>query len=383
MISAFRWVRRDCAIQPSTASWSSRLAVGVWLAAVMALLASACSSSSDDDHAKPAAPVALANFCAQWAAAVCTGIQNCCTDTARKYVDVATCNAMQAERCNSDYFPALSGGQYTYDAAAAGEIVARVSRSNSACAEPDGQISLTSLVGPALPPGAPCRLFTGMIAANPCVGSYCKPAADGTSSSCALTPAQGEPCPDLICASGLACIRLPNASAATCEPVAAGNGTSCSGQTAKCPLGQVCRYSDAGIAGFFKNGTYPTTYQCLPQLGNGAQTLEPYTCSSGLMRLGETSINCVACTSSNDCAQPSTNTGTVQLISIDTYSGYCDAGACHDGMNNPPLGSKPKDAVCFSDAECRSQSCPKVAQSLGHCGAPNVNQLFCGAPTAI
>jgi hypothetical protein len=360
-----------------------------------AVVFAACSSSSSDSKSAPAEPIELGVFCAELGKARCAGIQKCCPTTTGKYADAESCSQAEQRRCESTMQPVLASAQYVFDAAAAGEYVARVKRSGERCAEPDGSLDTAALLGPGLSPGAACQIDIGAVTTNPCQGtSFCKPTSTGLrSGTCLLTPGEGELCPDALCAAGLGC--RSETGGARCRSLPK-EGDACS-RTSSSSCGPTlrCMLTPASIAELL-NPTPPTEpfnpldppasmqeYACQLARKNGDATLEPGDCASGLSLVDQASasIRCVACRSHEDCYSPST--GVFEpYVSIDNYSGFCENGVCKPGDDGALPASKPAEAICFAATECRSQTCDRPNSMLGHCGAANLTALFCTVPFA-
>jgi hypothetical protein len=362
-----------------------------WLLLSAGVIA-ACSSSSSDSSSAPAKPIELGLFCAELGKARCAGVQKCCPTTASKYADQETCSQAEQRRCESTMLPILASAQYVFDAAAAGEYVARVERSGESCAEPDGPLNPSTLLGPALLPGAACQIDVAVVSTNPCQGtSFCKPTSAGVpSGTCLLTPGEGELCPDALCATGLGC--RSETGGARCRPLPK-EGDTCSGTSSSCGPTLRCMLTPASIAELFSS-TPPTDpfdprapsgpkqeYACQLPRKNGDATLEPRDCESGLVFLAQDAPRCVACRSHEDCYTPS-NATFDEYISIDSSSGYCEKGMCKPGGQEALPGSKPAKAICNAATECRSQTCERPSSASGQCGPANLTALFCTVPFA-
>lgn len=357
------------------------------LALAAALILAGCSSGGDSggNSPAPADPVPLTAFCAEWSAARCAGVQRCCTQTTGKYADDAACAAGETALCEATMLPALGNPQFIYDEQAGGDLIARLRRSGDGCREPDGALEITGLLKPALEPGSACDLAgAAALGGNPCKGTICKPAsAESTAGTCLVLPAEGELCPDLFCAAGLVCTSETDGDRCRPAPPLPAEGSSCDGSSDDlCAPGLRCMPTTAALRAYFSGGDYPEEHTCQPLHKNGEQALDPGDCESGLMKItsqASLAATCTACRSHQDCYSQNTDAFD-GLVSVDNYSGYCDQGVCHDGLNDVAPGSKSEGAICFDVAECRSLSCDRTPGAYGHCQEANVEALFCTTP---
>jgi hypothetical protein len=335
-----------------------------------------CSSGS------PApAPVDLAAFCPQWAAARCPGIQTCCTQAAGKYADAAACATGEQTLCEATLLPTLSNPQYVYDAAAAGVLIARVRAAGKGCGEAAGPLGIAQVLKPGVEPGGACDLAQAVVL--PCKESYCKTdSATPLQGTCVPLPLVGQACPDGVCAAGSACTVDPASAEMRCTLLPAA-GQKCQNLGEVCSPTLSCRPTPEALRAFYGPGATGQELlnglACLAPRANGMQAYQPEDCASGLVTLARITPTCVACTNNVDCLYDGANPNDV-TFSIDDSTGYCEGGVCHDGASAPPA-SKPEGARCLAAAECRSLRCDgKTASAYGLCGPPDVDRLFCTTP---
>ncbi len=269
--------------------------------------------------------------------------------------------------------PALGNPQYLYDEQAGGDLIARLRRSSDGCREPDGALDITGLLKPALEPGSACDLAgAAALGGDPARGpSANRPAPRSTRRDPPGAARRGRalPRPGLRRRSGLhqrdGWRPLPPRSA-PCQA----EGSPCDGSSDDlCAPGLRCMPTAAALRAYFAGGDYPEEHTCQPLHKNGEQALDPGDCASGLMKItsqASLAATCTACRSHQDCYSQNTDTFD-GLVSVDNYSGYCDQGVCHDGLNDVAPGSKSEGAICFDVAECRSLSCDRTPSAYGHC----------------
>lgn len=356
-------------------------------------LAPACSSESDDAAAgldgtagsggsnvlPPAPPVELDQFCARYAAARCVGVQDCCPSSSGKYADAPTCTGAEQSSCETTLLPTLSNPAYTYDAAAAGALIAAMERAGNRCSEPEARLAVATLLKPALPPGSPCTIGMLAVGGNPCVDSFCDPGDSlDMPGTCAVLPGEGEMC-DGICGVGLGCVSELGRS--YCRRVPA-EGEPCEGLDDVCALGTKCELTADALRTYFA-GEPMEEFTCQRLLPNGALAIDPRDCASGLLEHSNQftlEAKCVACRDHEDCLNDPNAMTFDGRVSLDTYSGYCERGVCYHGRENVLPASKPLDAICFDDGECRSLRCNEASGTeLDRCGEPDLEPLFCSA----
>jgi len=305
-------------------------------------------------------------------------VQGCCPRSTGRYADDEACLRGELRRCSSLSLPLLTNPQYSYDAGAAGELIARIRRAGETCAEHDGSLDLSQVMKPALEPGASCDLGAALLAGNPCRGTICKPEQGTLAGTCLVTPGEGEACPDKICAPGLGCKSTVTGS--TCVKLP-GIGDKCFDSNSLCGPGLECRLTAKTINDWESLDAEQYEFSCQEPRRNGEKTIMVEDCASG-HGLSEQSLyylTCAACSSHADCIAeaPAVFEG---HSSIDPYAGYCELGVCHEGTDNRAPRSKPAGAVCFDDAECRSLFCDDLPNDKGVCGPPNLDALFCVTP---
>jgi hypothetical protein len=277
-------------------------------------------------------PVAIADYAAEYASAVCDSVAACCQASPYGWDEGGCLSATKA--ISSGYEAVLSVGGVKWDAEAAGTCIAYVRRNYAGCPPPPDldmdRVCANLFVG-SKPPGAPCT--SQYQCATPAKGeARCLPfATDGGGSLvCMVNPSNydrgklGDPChqscnytpigiscdgstwkdpsdPSAVTDVPLTCYKNDglrcDSSTGTCVPLAK-SGEACSGsadcesalycKSSKCvpreALGAVCTRSGAGcVAGAYCD---PQALTCVPALADGQSCGDSGMCLSGACQSG-------------------------------------------------------------------------------------------------
>jgi hypothetical protein len=290
--------------------------------------------------APPSTPVALADFCTEFVDAICPNVGRCaCSPTAE-----ADCRADLATTCPSDIAgpdvqARVAAGTVTYDANAAGAMIATLAAQTS-CDNPmtifgwgiTDVFTFGGTLNGTKAPGAPCSAGTG---GGPfggeCAQGVCTAPSSTAPTTCWGMIGLGAPCGAGI--SGI-CVDL-DASFTSLEdanillrcniPAGAGTGT-CAARLAN---GAACSSPDE-CASLYCDGT---TSLCAPGLANGVECMNSTDCASGYCNYSASPSVCAA---SGVVANGGACTDGAECVSTVCQGGRCVPGICSTYSPPPP-----------------------------------------------
>ena len=282
-------------------------------------------------------PVAIADYAAEYSAAVCDTVADCCQASPYGWDRSGCLSSVSA--ANSGYEAVLSDGGMRWNAEAAGTCIAYVRRNYSGCSPPPD-------------------LDMDRVCANVFVGSK-QPGAPCTSQYQCAAPATGE---------------------ARCVPVASDAGGRlvcmvCPSNYDRGKLGdpchQSCNYTPIGISCAGSTWKAPSDPTAVTDMPTTCYKNDGLRCAPSTSKCGPLAQNGEACSGSDDCTSAlyckSSRCAPREALgaACTRTSAGCVAGAYCDPQSLTCVPALPDGAVCSDSGMCLSGACQSGAKVCG------------------